>query len=243
MYGIIGNPLEHSWSPAYFAKKFEQLGIRATYEKFPLKDIGQFPELLQQHPKLQGLNITIPYKEKIIPYLNELSPAAAKIQSVNCVQIINGKTIGHNTDVTGFGTSLDHFLPANFSSKAFILGTGGASKAVAAVLKSRKIDFQFVSRRKQPKTLLYEDINAAVIQSHLLIINTTPSGMWPETETAPEIPYNLVTKHHFLFDLIYNPEETLFLKKGKLQGASTVNGLEMLIGQAEASWRIWTMQR
>jgi shikimate dehydrogenase len=204
-----------------------------------LATINEFPELLKRYPNLKGLNVTIPFKEKIIPFLDELSPEAAAARAVNCIRIKKGRLMGHNTDVLGFESSLGKYLPKSFHANTLILGTGGAAKAVATVLKKKKIGFQFVSRQKSPDILPYEFIDKKVMNSHLLLINTTPLGMWPKTEVAPPIPYTLLSHDHFLFDLIYNPEETLFLKKGKLQGASIKNGLEMLLEQAEASWRFW----
>lgn len=239
MYGIIGNPLDHSWSPAYFTEKFEQAGIKEEYLRFPLETIDAFPDLLQQYPALKGLNVTLPYKEKVIPFLDSLSQSALAVQSVNCIQFSQGKTIGHNTDITGFEKALNNFLPKNFQSQALILGTGGASKAVAAVLKRKNIAFRFVSRKKTSDALVYTDLNESIISLSHLIINTTPLGMWPNVNTKPELPYSSITKSHFLFDLIYNPEETLFLYTGKSQGATVTNGQEMLIEQAEASWQIW----
>lgn len=240
MYGIIGNPLDHSWSPAYFAKKFDQKGIQEEYLRFPLKTIDEFPDLLKRYPRLKGLNVTIPYKEKVIPFLATLSQSAITVQSVNCIQFINGKTMGHNTDVIGFENSLNHFLPYHFQSQALILGTGGASKAVAAVLKNKNIPFKFVSRKKGTDVFTYTDLSPDLISTTFrLIINTTPLGMWPNLEAEPEFPYSSLTKNHYLFDLIYNPEETQFLREGKIRGATIQNGMKMLVEQAEASWEIW----
>lgn len=239
MYGIIGNPLEHSWSPSYFSEKFEAMGIMEIYARFELKKIEDFPRLIQQFPSIKGLNVTIPYKSSIIPYLDVLSPEAKKVAAVNCIQFANGKMIGHNTDIIGFEKSLQRFLPSHFSSQALILGTGGAAKAVAYVLNKKNIPYRFVSRSKNIKILSYQDLNDEIIKESHLIINTTPLGMYPDIAFAPQITYEQLSNQHYLFDLIYNPEETQFLKLGKQQGSFIKNGLEMLVEQAEASWEIW----
>lgn len=257
IFGLIGYPLSHSFSPQYFEKKFQTEKITdAEYKLFPLENINDFPQLLKKNSALCGLNVTIPHKEKIIPFLDELDETARKVKAVNCIKILkmpNGKrkTKGFNTDVFGFENSLKKYLKPHHKN-ALILGTGGASKAVAYVLKKLKINFFFVSRTIETKrksrsseTINYKKIDLHILQTHLLIINTTPLGMHFNNKYSifniqhPPIPYQFLTSQHLLFDLIYNPPETLFLKYGKEKGATVVNGLEMLKLQAEKSWQIW----
>ncbi|HVI47444.1 MAG TPA: shikimate dehydrogenase [Chitinophaga sp.] len=239
VYGLIGYPLSHSFSKGFFAKKFEQENIAGCiYENFPIPDISDFPALLQQHPDLCGLNVTIPYKEVIIPHLDELSKAAGRIGAVNCIRFSNGKKIGYNTDVIGFKNSLQPLLQPQHT-RALVLGTGGAAKAVMFSLEELEIPFTIVSRQASDSTISYDSLNKDIIATHTLIINTTPLGMYPRVDTAPEIPYQYITSQHLLYDLVYNPAETLFLQKGAAQGAAIKNGHEMLILQAEASWEIW----
>ena len=238
-FGLIGYPLSHSFSKGYFAEKFAKENIvDCKYDVFPLEKIEDFVELCNDKKNLIGLNVTIPYKEKIIPFLDELDETAANIGAVNTIKFSNGKKIGYNSDAYGFEMSLKPLLKQHHT-KALILGTGGASKAVEYVLKKLGITFQYVSRTKNDKAISYEELNEAIIQHSKLIINTTPIGMYPNVEDAPTIPYNFITDKYLLYDLIYNPEETLFLKKGKEKGAQTKNGLEMLYLQAERSWEIW----
>ncbi|MBK6276450.1 MAG: shikimate dehydrogenase [Saprospirales bacterium] len=241
-FGLIGYPLSHSFSKGYFAEKFAKENIvDCKYDVFPLEKIEDFVELCNDKKNLIGLNVTIPYKEKIIPFLDELDETAANIGAVNTIKFSNGKEIGYNSDAYGFEMSLKPLLKQHHT-KALILGTGGASKAVEYVLRKLGISFQYVSRNKNEKAISYEELNEAIIQHSKLIINTTPIGMYPNIDTAPDIPYNFITDKHLLYDLIYNPEETLFLKKGKEKGAQTKNGLEMLYLQAERSWEIWNSQ-
>ena len=241
-YGLIGYPLSHSFSKGYFAEKFAKENIvDCKYDVFPLEKIEDFVELCNDKKNLIGLNVTIPYKEKIIPFLDELDETAANIGAVNTIKFSNGKEIGYNSDAYGFEMSLKPLLKQHHT-KALILGTGGASKAVEYVLRKLGISFQYVSRNKNEKAISYEELNEAIIQHSKLIINTTPIGMYPNIDTAPDIPYNVLTEKHLLYDLVYNPEETLFLKKGKEKGAQTKNGLEMLYLQAERSWEIWNSQ-
>ncbi len=240
-YGLIGHPLGHSFSKAYFTEKFEKEGFDGCYENFDLADIGQLPSLLQQHPDLRGFNVTIPYKEAILPYLDKVDPVALEVGAVNTVKVLtNGQLIGYNTDVIGINSSLftSHSSLLTLHS-SLILGTGGASKAVQYVLRKHNISYQTVSRSKGKGNLTYQELTPEIIQSHLFIINTTPAGMAPHCDEAPLIPYEAVTQKHIMFDLIYNPEETLFLRYGHEQGAKTINGLTMLHAQAEASWNIW----
>jgi shikimate dehydrogenase len=238
MYGIIGYPLLQTFSPGYFNKKFEALGISASYHKFPLAHIQELKALLIQHPELKGLNVTIPYKQEVMIFLDQLDDAAEKIGAVNTIAIRSGQLKGYNTDAIGFMNSLKPLLQPHHT-KALILGTGGASKAVAYTLAKLEIDFQYVSRNKKEGQLSYKDMDEQLMQEHTLIINTTPLGMVPRENEYPDIPYQLLTPHHLLYDLIYFPEETIFLQKGKEQGAQIKNGYEMLIGQAEAAWAIW----
>jgi shikimate dehydrogenase len=253
-YGLLGFPLGHSFSVSYFKQKFENEGIsEAVYKAFPIDNLEKLQALFQENPALMGLNVTIPYKEAIIPYLHELDKEAQIIGAVNTISIKNGIRKGFNTDIIGFEKSVDPFLndiahknqvniPSTKSlpkTKALILGTGGSAKAVKYVLEKHFIPFLSVSSRKNPESLTYEDLDEEVIKSHILIINCTPLGMFPKTEGYPKIPYSLLDSRHILFDMIYNPEETLFLKKGKEAGATIKNGLEMLHFQAEASWNIW----
>lgn len=242
-FGLIGRHLQHSFSPAYFANKFKQEGILdCNYDLFPLAKIEDFKALLEKSLDLVGLNVTIPYKQSIIPFLDELSPQALEIGAVNTIQFKEGKLIGHNTDVYGFQTSLEKALsPSQFQSKALVLGTGGASKAVVYALQEMNIPYHYVSRSANQDCLTYEMLCPKHIQEHLIIINTTPLGMTPNTDTCPLLPYSAIGKEHILFDLVYNPEQTLFMKKGVEQGAKSINGLEMLHLQAEKAWNIWTI--
>jgi shikimate dehydrogenase len=241
MYGIIGHPLLQTFSPGYFKAKFEQLGLEESYHKFPLAAIGGLKTLLQTYPELKGLNVTIPYKEAVLPFLDELEDTAREIGAVNTIKIRDGKLKGYNTDVTGFRDSLQPLLQPQHTS-ALVLGTGGASKAVAYVLRRLGIGYRFVSRTPAAGTLSYSMLDQRTIEEHLLIINTTPLGMFPHVTDAPAIPYEHLGKLHLLYDLVYNPAETLFLLRGKEQGAATQNGYNMLIGQAEAAWKIWHEQ-
>jgi len=238
-YGLIGYPLEHSFSGKYFAEKFEKENIaNCEYQLFPLENIQEFDRLKEQD--IAGLNITIPYKEQVIPYLDQLDEHAKAIGAVNVIQFKNGITKGYNSDYYGFKDSLLNFLPKGFNSKALILGTGGASKAIKQVLLDLSISFKVVSRKKG-FDLTYEELNSQpdLFQDFHLIINTTPLGTYPKVEQKLGLPYEALTEHHYLYDLVYNPSETAFMKAGAAQGAKTINGLEMLVGQAEKSWEIW----
>ncbi|MBL4648438.1 MAG: shikimate dehydrogenase [Aureispira sp.] len=241
-FGLIGRHLQHSFSPAYFANKFKQEGIHGcAYDLFPLAQIEDFKTLLQKDFNLAGLNVTIPYKQAIIPFLDDLSPQALQIGAVNTIQFVEGKLIGHNTDVYGFQTSLEKRLSSTqFHSKALVLDIGGASKAVVYALQEMNISCQYVSRVSTDNALSYEMLSPELIQKHLIIINTTPLGMSPNIETCPSLPYTAIGQEHILFDLVYNPKQTLFMQKGAEQGAKTINGLEMLHLQAEKAWTIWT---
>lgn len=239
VYGLIGFPLEHSFSPAYFKKKFDAEGINAEYQLFPLEAIVDIRELLQ-HTQLSGLNVTIPYKEAVIPYLDEVAEEAAAVQAVNCIRFVKGKSIGYNTDVIGFEQSLKPLLQPDMN-KAIVLGTGGAAKAVMHVLRKLGIDTKIVSRTKTNETITYDELTDKMHIDSKLIINTTPLGMHPKVDVSPAINYNCISSEHLLYDLIYNPTETKFLQQGKQQGAVVKNGLEMLELQAEASWEIWNL--
>lgn len=236
-YGLIGYPLSHSFSPKWFTEKFSAESIDATYQAYPLEHVEDILDLLANYP-LKGLNVTIPYKESIIDFLDSLSDEAKAIGAVNCIDIRNGKRKGHNTDVIGFEQSLTPLLQSHHT-KALVLGTGGAAKAVNYVLDKLGIERISVSRNKSENTLTYSELTEEIISSHTLIINTTPLGMSPNEDDAPPISYDLITEKHLLYDLIYNPEETKFLTLGKQQGASIKNGYEMLVLQAKASWEIW----
>lgn len=237
-FGLIGYPLTHSFSQKYFTEKFAQLGINdCVYSNFELKDINELPAVLQQ-PGLCGLNVTIPYKKQALPFLADRTDAVAEMGACNCIGIRNGELTGYNTDVVGFRQSLEPFLQSHHE-RALILGTGGASAAVEFVLKRLGISFQYVSRTAGEGAIAYDDLTPGIMDTHRLIINTTPLGMYPNTNDFPEIPYQHITTKHHLFDLVYNPAETLFLAKGKERGATIQNGYEMLVLQAEESWRIW----
>ena len=240
LYGLVGYPLTHSFSKKYFTEKFQQEGIHdCVYENFPLETIGQLKDLLQNQSGLQGLNVTIPYKEQVIPFLNEMNDVVKATGACNCIKIEGGKLKGFNTDVIGFEKSLTKFLQP-YHIKALIFGTGGAAKAVEYVLQKLGIDYLFVSRKKgTDKTISYHELKVEILQEYLLLINTTPLGMYPKVDDCPDIAYNYLTPQHHLFDLVYNPEKTLFLQKGEGQGATIQNGYEMLLLQAEESWRIW----
>ncbi|MEX0810588.1 MAG: shikimate dehydrogenase [Chitinophagales bacterium] len=237
-YGLIGKKLSHSFSQSFFLKKFKGENRAARYLNFELETIAEFEKLISNNPGLKGLNVTIPYKEAIIPYLNHVSSAAKEIGAVNTIQFKFGQLIGHNTDVIGFEKSIKPLLDDKHQ-KALVLGTGGAARAVAYVLGKLKIDYQFVSRKASKNAIFYGDLTKESILEHKLIINSTPLGMLPNVDEAPKIPYEAIGTEHLLYDLIYNPAETLFLKKGQAQGAQIKNGLEMLELQALAAWSIW----
>lgn len=240
LFGLIGYPLGHSFSKKYFTEKFEKENIKdCRYELFPLEEISQFPALVASQPRLIGLNVTIPYKEVVIPYLHQLDAGAQSIGAVNTILKTQGKLIGFNTDVIGFEQSLAALSFDWKNAKALILGTGGAAKAVMYALKKKNIAFRLVSRTPKGQTLGYGQMDKKLLEEHSLIINTSPVGMFPETEACPPIPYQYINEKHLLYDLIYNPEETTFLHWGKQKGAQTVNGLAMLQLQAEAAWAIW----
>jgi len=246
LFGLIGYPLGHSFSVPYFTRKFREEKIEAEYRNFPLEHIGDFEKLVKMEPGLVGLNVTVPYKQKIIPFLDALNPTARSIGAVNTIFFCrkDGRLslLGYNTDVIGFERSLKEHLKEEHK-QALVLGTGGSSKAVTAVLSGMGLAYQMVSRQRREGMLTYDQLDDKIMENHTLIINTTPLGMFPEVETNPNIPYNKITSRHLLFDLVYNPEETRFLSLGKEQGASIVNGSDMLTYQAEGSWEIWNKKR
>lgn len=238
---LLGRKLGHSFSPTYFAEKFKKEGIEEyTYETIEMTEISEFPEVLQADPDLVGFNVTIPYKTSIMPYLDELDETARHIEAVNTIVVREGRLKGYNTDVVGFRKSLQGFLPHDFQGKALVLGTGGSSKAVQYVLDKLKIPIKFISRKPVANGYTYEQLDGRMMKEVSLIINTTPVGMYPLVDQCPELPYQALGEGHYLYDLIYNPEETLFMVRGKEQGAKVTNGYEMLELQAEASWEIWS---
>lgn len=253
IYGLIGYPLGHSFSEKYFSEKFEKENILGCeYNLYPIEKIELLPQLIQENNLLRGLNVTIPYKESVIPFLDELDNTAKGIGAVNCIKITEDKTgkggivknkklTGYNTDVFGFKQSIKPFLEKQHE-KALILGTGGASKAVAYVLKEIGIDCYFVSRSKKsntPNMFTYVELNEYIIKAFKLIVNTSPLGTFPNVHEAPEIPYSFISSEHLICDLVYNPPRTEFLKRGEARGAVVLNGLTMLQQQAEEAWRIW----
>lgn len=242
-YGLIGYPLSHSFSKKYFTEKFLNEGIRNhEYELFPIENIDQFTSLLINHPTLCGLNVTIPHKVNVLPFLNEIDDAAEKIGAVNCISIkqINGENFlkGFNTDAYGFEESLKPLLEKQHTN-ALVFGDGGAAKAVKYVLEKLGIAYQVVVRKEVPDAILYSDITPEILESHTLLINTTPLGMSPNVDTYPEIDYSRIGNKHLVYDLVYNPLETSFLTKAAAGGAKIKNGLEMLYKQAEKAWDIW----
>jgi shikimate dehydrogenase len=242
LFGLIGFPLTHSFSKGYFTEKFEKEGITdSVYENFEIPSISNLPQVIKFNPELVGLNVTIPYKKEVMGYMNHLDESAEIVGAVNVIKVgIDKKLIGYNSDYYGFMESLKLFLPKNHAGiEALVLGTGGAARAVEAVLKSLKIPYKLVSRERKVSAMLYEEVNENVLKHHQLIINTSPLGMYPKTETCPPLNYEAISSKHFLFDLVYNPETTLFMKKGLEKKAKVKNGLEMLHLQAEKAWEIW----
>jgi len=241
LFALIGYPLSHSFSEKYFTEKFIREQITdATFKLFPIETIELLPQMIQSNGNLNGFAITIPHKKTIIPYLYSKTDAVKKMGACNCVRIIDGKLYGHNTDVIGFEQSFIQYLQPNHT-KALVLGTGGASAAVEFVLQKLAIDYVLVSRTKNiaQNILSYADINDAIMKEYSVIINTTPLGTFPNVDEAPAIPYELISSQHYLFDLVYNPAETKFLQLGKLAGATTKNGYDMLVLQADENWKIW----
>lgn len=242
-YGLIGRSLGHSFSARFFADKFARERISdCSYALYELPSVADLPDLLARTPNLMGFNVTIPYKEAVIPYLDALSTEALRIGAVNCVRReMNGRLTGYNTDADGFRVALEVLLdPADPNVWALVLGTGGASRAVQEVLRQRGIPYGLVSRSPAPERYTYDSLDAATVATYRLVINATPVGMYPFTESAPRFPYADLTPRHYLLDLIYNPTETRFLALGRERGARVLNGELMLRVQAEAAWRIWT---
>jgi shikimate dehydrogenase len=238
-FGLIGKTLKHSFSKTWFTEKFADEGITdCSYENFELPSIDSFPELIKSTPDLAGINITIPYKELVLQYLHHADNTVKEIGACNCIKVDNGLLLGFNTDAVAFEKSLRTKLLPHHQC-ALVLGSGGASKAVQYALKQIGMDFLVVSRDKKTNQLGYEDVGLEVIEGHQVIINTTPLGMYPNVDDDPPIPYEMLTPEHLLFDLVYNPPESKFLQQGKKQGADIINGYDMLVGQAEESWRIW----
>ena len=242
-YGLIGYPLGHSFSISYFNQKFQDEGIDAVYENYEIPNIDALPEVLGSNPELKGLNVTIPYKEKVIPFLDNISPEARAIGAVNVIRVTHrGSKIelkGYNSDVIGFTKSIEPMLGKKWHQKALILGTGGASKAIDYGLRNLGLETVFVSRYERPGTIQYKNITPEVVKEYNVIVNCTPVGMYPKTEVCPELPYEAMDSHTILYDLIYNPDETLFMKRGAEYGANVKNGLEMLLLQAFSSWEFW----
>lgn len=245
IYGLIGYPLGHSFSVGYFNEKFQNEGIDAKYVNFEIPQIEMLEEVIASNPDLKGLNVTIPYKEKVISYLDNVSPEARTIGAVNVIRVIHkGRSVilkGYNSDVIGFTQSIEPRLEP-YHKKALILGTGGASKAVNYGLKSLGLETVFVSRYERPGTIQYEKLTPDDIKEYNVIVNCTPCGMYPHSNKCPNLPYEAMDSHTLLYDLIYNPDETLFMYKGRKQGATVVNGLEMLLLQAFVSWEIWNKE-
>tara|TARA_B100000214_G_scaffold59065_1_gene38341 strand:+ start:476 stop:1216 length:741 start_codon:yes stop_codon:yes gene_type:complete len=242
--GLIGYPLVHSFSKKYFNEKFDNENIKnVSYQNYELKNINELKSLIKRNSDLRGLNVTIPYKEKVIKYLDKIDEKHLNIGAVNVIKIIDNKLFGINTDYEAFKITLKEWLDNSFNSKALILGTGGSSKSVSLALKELNIDHNFVSRKKRKNVFSYEELlDIKIFSNYKLIINTTPLGMYPKINLLPNIPYSLITKNYYLYDLVYNPETTRFLEKGKRKGAKIKNGLEMLHLQAELSWNYWNQK-
>ena len=240
-YGLIGYPLSHSFSKRYFTNKFEREGITdSVYELFEIETIDRLPSVLDQNPTLRGLNVTIPYKQQVMAFVDQLDAVAERIGAVNTVRIRDGKRTGFNSDYYGFRDSLTLWLSGVVIPQALVLGTGGASKAVVCVLQDMGISYTYVSRQSSEQAISYGDLQKTNLRDYPLIINTTPLGMSPNIETCPELSYDQLTPEHYCYDLVYNPEQTAFMKKAQAYGAQTKNGLEMLQLQAEKSWEFWT---
>jgi len=243
-YGLLGYPLSHSFSKGYFTDKFRKESIDAVYENFALPSITEFPSLILSTPLLAGLNVTIPYKQAVMPYLDALTPEAEAIGAVNVIRVEHSpetRLTGYNTDVVGFRESIRPLVVSmgGSSLKALVLGTGGASKAILYALNQLGIETLLVSRKPAPGQITYDDLTAAHYKEFSILVNTTPLGMSPNVDTCPPLNYSLLGDGHLLFDAVYNPDKTLFLQQGEARGATIKNGLEMLHLQAEAAWEIW----
>ncbi len=242
LYGLIGYPLGHSFSQNYFNQKFEAENIDARYVNFEIPEIEDLHNILARHSNLTGLNVTIPYKQQVIPLLDEMDAEAAAIGAVNVIKFIrrDGRLIlkGYNSDIVGFRDSIAPLLTEHHT-RALVLGTGGASRAIAYALRSLGIEPQLVSRKPAPGVITYGDLSPEIMETHKVIVNTTPLGMYPHVDECPDIPYNLLTSDHLCYDLLYNPDVTMFMKRSSEAGAEVKNGLEMLLLQAFAAWEIW----
>lgn len=242
-FGLIGKTLKHSFSKGFFEKKFFEQGITdCSYDNFELPSIKEFPSLIASNPGLSGLNVTIPYKEEVLQFLNSKNEIVEAIGACNCIKIVDEELHGFNTDAVAFKNSLQKYLKPHHKC-ALILGSGGASKAVQYALKQLGIDYLIVSRHKKENQLGYENVGEDAVMNHQIIINTTPLGMYPNVEQDPPIPYGSLSSQHLVYDLIYNPPKTKFLQQGEAKGAQIINGYEMLVAQAEESWRIWNSDR
>lgn len=240
LYGLIGYPLSHSFSKQFFDAKFEREGLTdCRFENFPLPSVQQLENLLIKNPALAGLAVTIPYKLQVVPFLTDTTNIPVELGACNCIKIRDGRLVGFNTDYIGFEKSIQPLLQT-YHQSALVLGNGGATRAVTFVLKRLGIHFNIVSRtKKDDATFTYDDVTEEMIKANTVIINTTPLGMYPNVNSSPDIPYEAITTKHLLYDLVYNPEETLFLKRGKEAGATIKNGADMLSIQAEENWKIW----
>ncbi|MBC3759535.1 shikimate dehydrogenase [Hyunsoonleella sp. SJ7] len=243
--GLLGRNISYSFSVSYFKKKFQKEGIQnVSYQNFDIPKITLFSEIVKNTEGLKGLNVTIPYKEEVIPYLDKLNKKAKEIGAVNTIKVTKkGKLVGYNTDCYGFIKSIEPSLKKHHK-KALILGTGGASKAVIYALKQKDIECNYVSRKASDLvSFTYEELSADIVSEHQIIVNCTPLGTYPNVDSCPSIPFESISEHHILYDLIYNPEETKFLRLGKEKGATTINGLKMLKLQAEKAWSIWNLHK
>ena len=242
-YGLIGFPLEHSFSKDYFNNKFASEGIDAEYVNFEITSITELKSIIKNDPQLKGINVTIPYKEQVIPFLDHISENARLIGAVNVIKIDRKKKkiklSGFNSDIIGFKESIEPLLKP-YHQRALVLGNGGAAKAIFYGLQQLGIEATYVSRQKtEEQMLVYSELTQEIMETHTIVVNCTPVGMWPNVDDCPAIPYPFLTGKHLLYDLLYNPNETLFMKKGEEQGAAVKNGLEMLLLQAFAGWKMW----
>lgn len=243
IYGLIGHPLKHSFSQRFFTEKFAKEGIDAEYHTFDIPDIALFEKIMELHKGLNGLNVTIPYKEKVIQYLDSLDPEAEKIGAVNVIKFLRDeeglRLVGYNSDIVGFQSSIKPLINNLIHKKALILGTGGASKAVNHGLQNLGLETKFVSRTSKNGSYTYQDLSKEILSEYKVIVNSSPVGTFPDIDSSPDIPYQYLTADHLLYDLVYNPAETSFLKQGKAMGATVKNGAEMLELQAIEAWDIW----